>query len=141
MKENKSTTSKETYRTFKKKNVVISNHHQRYETEGEVNNLPSLTVPDQTLSLRQLLERYTRGQGISIKRDVTYSEEDFTDLEKMDKFERADLKSQNQQYIDELRQELQQQQSPPQKTTTKEKAPEAPDPKEPRSDDKGGATQ
>lgn len=102
--------------------------------------MASLTVPDQTLSLRQLLDRYTRGQGISIKRDATYSEEDFTDLEKMDKFERADLKAQNQEYIDELRQEIQKQQSPPHETTTKEKAPEAPDPKESRSGDEGAAT-
>jgi len=37
-----------------------------YQTQpGEVNNLPSLTVPDQTLSLRELVARFTRGQNVA----------------------------------------------------------------------------
>lgn len=30
-------------------------------TKGEVNTMPSMTVPDQTISLKQLLKNHTRG--------------------------------------------------------------------------------
>jgi len=47
--------------------------HNTYQDEdgyylmglGETNTLPSLTVPDMTLPLKTLVERYTRGQQIT----------------------------------------------------------------------------
>lgn len=37
---------------------------------------PSLTIPDQTMSLETLLERYTRGLPIGGRSDVYYDEDD-----------------------------------------------------------------
>jgi len=37
---------------------------------------PSLTVPDQTMSIRTILERYSRGLPIGGKTDMYYDEED-----------------------------------------------------------------
>jgi len=54
--------------------VITAANHAAVHTEfgfkrlanaiGERNGLPSLTQPSQTLSLRTLIERYTRGQSV-----------------------------------------------------------------------------
>lgn len=66
---------------------VLSND----ELFGEKNTEPSLTVPDQTLSMRQILERYYRGEAVSIYEPVYSDDEDVPDVEKMDKLEKLDL--------------------------------------------------
>lgn len=86
--------------------VSVRNWFQNVESAGEFNRYPSLTQPDMTLSMREILERFSRGQGISVRQDHMYEEEDFTELEKLDKFERMDLKKQNAAYVEELRNEI-----------------------------------
>jgi len=44
-----------------------------FEHPGEVNNLPSLTVPDQTMSIKEILERHARGLGITDGKVPLYS--------------------------------------------------------------------
>jgi len=43
---------------------------------GEVNNLPSMTIPDQTMSIRTIVDRYTRGLPVTGFTPV-YEGEDF----------------------------------------------------------------
>lgn len=45
--------------------------------KGEVNNSPSMTVPDQTLSLRNLMLNHTRGHQLPIAPPAIYDEENF----------------------------------------------------------------
>lgn len=83
------------------KDVVrtASNYHEINEqygiVTGEVNEEPSMTVPDQTMSLKQLIERHARGQVVPQK-DVQWDEdiEEFTanwpDLTKLTKIEIID---------------------------------------------------
>lgn len=49
----------------------------------------SQTVPDQSLSLRDLVSRYTRGQGVTGRTDVYFDDVDgdYLDLGMMDKLE------------------------------------------------------
>ena len=48
---------------------------------GEVNNLPSETIPDQSMSIRTILERYSRGLPISGERTPIWQQgEDYNDL-------------------------------------------------------------
>jgi hypothetical protein len=67
--------------------------------EGEINNEPSLTIPDETMSIREILSRYSR--GLSVDQKVPYfDEEDYhPDLSKMDLADRED-------YIEKVKQEL-----------------------------------
>lgn len=53
------------------KNIL---HYQPYI--GEVNQQPSLTVPDQTMSMRQILARHSRGLPISNGKEPIYHGED-----------------------------------------------------------------
>lgn len=61
------------------------------QTIGEKNGLPSLTVPAQTLSLRALIERYTRGQGVETFQP-TYTDDPLIpdNYERMSKIERLE---------------------------------------------------
>lgn len=79
---------------MKVKNVFSSD---LFEKQYEQNNEPSLTIPDQTLSIKQILERYASGQSLEGKTpyyDESDSEEYYPDPRYMDLAEREEI-SQN----------------------------------------------
>jgi len=67
--------------------------HQRtyVQPKGEKNNLPSQTVPGQTLPIRVLVDRYRKGQDVPIFNGTFNESPDFDGLERLDKVERAHL--------------------------------------------------
>lgn len=67
--------------------------------------LPSETIPDQTMSIKELLQKYSRGQPITgDNREPQYEEENhnFLDYKKLDLSEIEDLKLQTQHEITQL---------------------------------------
>jgi hypothetical protein len=75
----------------------------------EVYFSPSKTVPDQTMSLRTLIDRHTRGLPITgnAKEPLYHGdEEELPDLKKMDLSEIAELREANRQEIEDLQNEL-----------------------------------
>ncbi|WNK14130.1 MAG: hypothetical protein [Microvirus sp.] len=46
--------------------MLIKHQYNRdkHEERGEINNMPSLTIPDQTLSIPELIKRYANGQSL-----------------------------------------------------------------------------
>ncbi len=53
---------------------------------------PSMTVPDQTMSIRTILERYSRGLPVGGRLDEYYDEEDdLPDIKNLDLAERQEL--------------------------------------------------
>ncbi len=65
-----------------------------FEKHYEQNDEPSLTIPDQTLSIKQILERYASGQSLEGKTpyyDESESEEYYPDPRHMDLAEREEL--------------------------------------------------
>lgn len=82
------------------------NFDPEIDIKGEINSMPSQTVPDQTMPLQELIARFTRGQEVRLREPVfSDSAEDDTfilpDLEKMDFFERKEL-------VETLKQDIQQ---------------------------------
>lgn len=72
--------------------VNMLNAHE-FPYEGEINNEPSMTVPDQTMSIRTILERHSRGLPIGGSMDVYYDEDDtMPDYRTLDLTEIVDLK-------------------------------------------------
>lgn len=63
------------------------------QTKPEVNNRPSLTVPNQSMSVKTILERYAMGLGTSgVKVPIYEGDESFMpDLNKMDLADRQAL--------------------------------------------------
>lgn len=87
--------------------------NNRYE--GEINNLPSLTVPDQSLTLRQLLTNYTRGQELpqTNKTPAFFDEKQFIpDIKKMDLVDIQQMMEDNAKKAGELKHSLTQKQKP-----------------------------
>lgn len=68
---------------------------------GEVFTLPSKTVPNMTLSLKELLERYVRGQDVSIfEGSYDADDGDMPDVSRMDQLEKLELARSIKQSID-----------------------------------------
>jgi hypothetical protein len=66
---------------------------QTFKKNYEVNTLPSLTIPDQTMSIRTILERHSRGLPIDgVKTPIWEGEDnDLPDWRRLDLAERQEL--------------------------------------------------
>lgn len=63
-----------------------------FEVVGEVNDLPSMTVPDDSMSIREILDRFARGLPIDGFRVPMYDEDnDMPDIRTLDFAERQQL--------------------------------------------------
>lgn len=75
--------------------------------DGEINNLPSETVPDETMSIREILERYARGLPLNGMRVPLYKKDpDFDDLPDpatMDLADRQALQEMIEQELEDLK--------------------------------------
>jgi len=83
----------------------------RPEQQGEVNTQPSKTVPDQSMTVRELLERNKRGLPLSGHKHPIYNgdTEDYPDLRKLDLSEIAALRDSVQEEIENHRKDLKEQ--------------------------------
>lgn len=75
-----------TQNPFKMGRIIhTSTNYNQLDLFSESNNEPSLTVPDQTLTLRQLLLNHTRGHDLPPERNAVYNEDfDIPDPRKLD---------------------------------------------------------
>lgn len=68
---------------------------------GEWNTKPSMTIPDQTLSMKDLVDKYIRGEHVEVFQG-TYSDEDFSEFDTMDKMEKLEYARQVGEVIQEI---------------------------------------
>jgi len=68
---------------------------------GEVNTLPSLTIPDQAMSIQEILRRYTSGLPIGGSRSPIFDEDN--DLPELSKMDLADRQTAIERYASELK--------------------------------------
>lgn len=91
---------------------------------GEHNTQPSQTVPNQALTIREILVRYASGTIPDIMtRDENYSE-DNEDLRGLDISEYHDIKQQNTQAIESLKKQYEDEQKPAQPEKSEENGPD-----------------
>lgn len=90
--------------------VSISSFDPAKHAPGEVNELPSDTVPDQVLSIQQLLDRHRRGQKVDGYTPVYESDTgiELPDIRSLDLTELEDLKRDVAMVIKEHRKKLKQ---------------------------------
>lgn len=80
---------------------------------GEINDLPSATVPDDALSIKEILDRYARGLPLGGERVPVYNNEELLpDFERMSEIERLEWLHSNADYISELKAQVQQEAQP-----------------------------
>lgn len=88
---------------------VIKNHYNNEKFVGEINNKPSLTVPDQAMTIREIINRTNKGLPVTGVRVPMYNETEdgiMPDLRNMDISEIYELKKRIQKTEKELRQKL-----------------------------------
>jgi hypothetical protein len=73
--------------------MKIRNVFNTTPDEGQINNEPSKTVPDQSMTLRELLVRYAKGLPLEGAKTPVFEGEDGSeiDIEKLDLAEREEL--------------------------------------------------
>jgi hypothetical protein len=79
---------------------------QLFEKQYETNNEPSLTIPDQTLSIKQILERYASGQSLEGKTayyDEEETEEYTPDPRYMDLADREQMEKDYKQEVEHIK--------------------------------------
>lgn len=70
---------------------------EQFPVEKEVNKMPSMTVPDQTMSIQEIMKRYARGLSLggSLRTPIYDNDEDFDndlpDIRTMDYAEREEF--------------------------------------------------
>lgn len=64
------------------KKLFRTNYNNRLiPSRGEVNNDPSMTIPGQSYTIKEILERFTNGQSLNIQKTGSYQENpDFDDI-------------------------------------------------------------
>lgn len=84
--------------------VKNSLNYDYTEQQGEVNSLPSMTIPDQTMSIRTIVDRYTRGLPVTGFTPIYDGEEFYMpDPKTLDLVERQELSEQIKQEVEGLK--------------------------------------
>jgi len=84
--------------------MKIKNQFNAVPDEGQVNNEPSKTVPDQSMTLRELLVRYAKGLPLEGAKTPIFEGPDGSeiDVEKLDLAEREELAEQARQELKDI---------------------------------------
>lgn len=84
---------------------VRCNQMRHFGRQGQQFTLPSMTVPDQVMSLKEILDRFARGLPLDGEKLPVWDGEDdyFPDLSKMDLVDRQEYLEATRQEIDEIR--------------------------------------
>lgn len=77
---------------IKKMKIKNMLNAEEFVYKGEVNNQPSLTIPDQTLPLKDLIDRFTRGLPVTTFKPVYDEDNSLPDPRKMDIAEYNDMR-------------------------------------------------
>lgn len=103
--------------------MTIRTYYNRPETKGESSNMPSKTVPDQSMTIAEIISRTQKGLPVSGVRVPMYNETEdgvLPDISKMDISEIYELKRQIEKTEKDLRKKLQQEQEEEQLKQTEE---------------------
>lgn len=88
--------------------TYFNNH--LFKNLGKVFDQPSMTVPDQSLTIRQILDRYSRGLPLDLKTPQWDNQPDIDDImpdpKTLDISERYDLAQQAQQELNQIKRKL-----------------------------------
>lgn len=78
---------------FRKKTIKTPFNADFFGTQGETNTKPSLTVPDQTLPIRELLARFAKGLPVGVNTPIYEGEDnDLPDPRTLDLVDLQELK-------------------------------------------------
>lgn len=91
------------YHAYNEKHEIVNGEYFNVEEE------PSLTIPDRALTVRELLERFTRGGEVRVLKpqNITEDPEEFgLDLNQLSKMERVELLHETKEQVKSIRADL-----------------------------------
>lgn len=81
--------------------------HNYKQEIPKISEMPSATVPDQTLSIPEILQRFAQGRPMTATTNLTYTGDEYApEVRGMDLVDLDELKEKNQQEINRLKNEL-----------------------------------
>jgi hypothetical protein len=85
-----------------------SGNAQDFPTKGEVNNKPSETIPDQTMTMREILTRYAKGLPIDGEKTPIWEDGEgyAKDPETLDLAEREELATQAREELKQINERI-----------------------------------
>lgn len=91
--------------------VKTQYNREEHPCNYEENNKPSLTIPDQTLTIRQIIDRYTRGLPISTSMQNPIFQEDevfndVPDVNRLDLHDRMEFANNARQELEDIKNKL-----------------------------------
>lgn len=85
--------------------MKITGPYSQKKVKGETFTQVSMTIPDQTLSMRQLINKFVQGQPLPLVEGATYNEEEyFPNLQAMDFTDQAEYLHKVKENVKELKQ-------------------------------------
>lgn len=89
---------------IKDRAIVLTQWNGPHPVQGELNFLPSETVPDQTMSMREIVSRFARGLPIEGAKNPVYNDDmDLPDPKKLDLEELWQLQRDNEEDLRRLK--------------------------------------
>lgn len=89
---------------MKIKNSINASEFQK---NYEINTMPSMTIPDQTMSIRQIVERFAKGLPVDGLREPIWDiDNDLPDFNTLDLAERQELAQHYQSELENLNKRL-----------------------------------
>lgn len=112
---------------------------QEFPPDHEKNGLPSLTVPNQAMSIQEIMRRFAQGLTVEGERVPVYNgEEELPDLKRMDLVDRQEFAEHVKETITESRKKLKELDEEEKKKQARQLTIEEPDPDDRfRDDDQG----
>lgn len=85
--------------------MKFKNHYNSTPSEGEKNDLPSMTIPDQTMSISTILKRYAQGLPVEGQKEPIFhgDEEYIPDIKTMDLADRQEYIENHLEKLNELK--------------------------------------
>lgn len=95
------------FKILSMRSILNSLTYDHTKVVGEINTLPSETVPDQSMSIPELIDRYVKGLPLTGEKVPVYDgEDDVPDFSKMDLSELEDYRRDVQNELDAYRQRV-----------------------------------
>lgn len=98
--------------------ISLLNKHER-KNKGQTFTQPSLTVPDQTMSMRTILDRYAKGLPVAGSKEAIWDEDESSNginPRTLDLVDFQEMKMKNKAKIEDLEKEVKKQRQPKQQT-------------------------
>jgi len=91
--------------------ILIKNYLNRdsFPKNYKVFTMPSETVPDQSLTMRQILDRYARGLPLEVKTPIWEEDDEFNplpDVRTLDLSEKAEMLKNAQNELNDIKQRM-----------------------------------